>query len=299
MQIFSGSTNKSLAQKIAKELDFPLGKVELSEFPNHELRIWVKEKKVDKEVAVVQSFAGDPNKAIIEFCLLVDALRRCGAHHIHAIIPWMGYCIQDKIFRPGEALSARVVADIIQAVKPTTIITVDLHNDSIQGFFSIPMVHLSATPLFIEYVKKNNSVDCVVAPDVGALKETTRIAHVLDLPLVIVNKKRDLKTGEVTIVSVSGEIMGKRALIMDDFISTGGTLVQTVNYLKDKGVKKTMVAVTHHLFVEGVQKKLAKSALDEFHITDTNEMPEEAKGTRLKPHIMSVSGIIAEALREL
>ncbi|MGI5827612.1 MAG: ribose-phosphate diphosphokinase [Patescibacteria group bacterium] len=298
MQIFSGSTNPSLARKIARNLDVPMGKVELSVFPNNELRVWVKEKKVDKDVAVVQSFAGDPNKAIIEFCLLIDALRRCGAHHITAVIPWMGYCIQDKIFRPGEALSAKVVANIIQSVNPNRIITVDLHNESIQGFFSVPITHLSANPLFIDLIKQKKAVDCIVSPDVGALKETTRIAYELNLPMVVVNKKRDLKTGEVSIISISGDCKDKRALIMDDFISTGGTLIQTINFLKKNKAKKTIVAATHHLFVEGTQQKLAKSSLNELYITDTVDMPQLDTKVSLETNIISVSGIIAEALAE-
>ncbi len=299
MQLFSGSTNLPLARKITGILDIPLGITQITEFPNRETRVWVTEERIHKDVAVVQSFSGDPNKAIVEFCLLVDALRRSGAKTITAVVPWMGYSIQDKIFRQGEPLSSRVVADIIQSVRPDRIITVDLHNEAIQGFFSVPFTHLTAVPLFLERFKKL-TIDCVVAPDVGALKETTKIASQLGLPIVILNKQRDLHTGEVRIIGSKGDIEGKTALIMDDFISTGGTIIQAADFLKTQGVQKVIMGASHHLFVAGVQEKLAKSALDELYITDTVAMPEADKAFhgQLPTHVVSVAELIAQELKD-
>ncbi|NMC36216.1 ribose-phosphate pyrophosphokinase [Candidatus Beckwithbacteria bacterium] len=296
MQIFSGSNSQQLASDLANIYKATLGQIELSEFANHEARIWVKDEKIDKKVVVVQSFAGDPNKAIIEFLLIMDALKRSGAKHITAIIPWMGYCIQDKIFRQGEPLSAKVVTNLIECSKPDKIITVDLHNETIQGFFSLPIVHLSATPVFIDIFKKHNQIECIVAPDRGSLKKTTLIAEALDLPIVFLNKKRDLVTGQVQIVSVDGDITGKKALIMDDFISTGGTLIQTAEYLKSKGAKSITAAITHHLYVEGVEEKLEHSQIDQLLITNTIEPPKPYKHKNIDQEIISIAPLISRHL---
>jgi ribose-phosphate pyrophosphokinase len=296
MQIFSGSTNYPLAQKLAQKTNITLGEIELSKFPNEELRVWIKS-EVSSDVILVQSFAPNPNKAIIEYSLIMDALYRSGAHHITVIIPWMGYSIQDKIFRSGEPLSAKVITNIIECAHPHKIITFDLHNESIQGFFSIPIRHLSAVPLFIDIFSKDKDIDCVVAPDVGALKETTKIAHTLNLPIVVLNKKRDLNTGKVDIVSIEGDVSGKTALIMDDFVSTGSTLIQTAQYLKTQNVKKIIVALTHHLFVRDVQEKLAQSPIDELYITDTVNPPSSIDEKYLeKTHIVTVSDILAKTI---
>ncbi len=300
MQVFSGSTNLLLSQKLANVLKIKLGKVEITQFPNQEIRVWVNEPKIDKQVIIVQSLAGDPNKATIEFCLLVDALKRKGAVEIIAVIPWLGYCIQDKIFRTGEPLSAKIIADLLQSVHPAQFITLDLHNDTIQGFFNTPIAHLSAVPLFIDYFNKSKKIDVVVAPDIGALKETSQIANHLDIPMVVINKERDLKTGQVKIKGIDGEVKGKKALIMDDFISTGSTLIQTAEYLKKMKVKHITVAVTHHLFVKGVQRKLVSSDIDELFITDTIMPPvdEEFKSTNsLKVKVFSVAPLIAKSLK--
>ncbi len=295
MKVYSGTSNPKIAKKIAKHLNVPLADMDISRFPNQEVKVWIKEDKIHKQAIVVQSFVKHPNKSIIEFCLIVDALRRSGAREITAVIPWMGYCIQDKIFRQGEPLSAKVIADIIQSTKVDKVITFDLHNETIQGFFNMRIAHLSAVPLFLNIFKEKRNIDIVVAPDVGALKETTKIAHELNIPIAILNKKRDLHTGKVEIIGVDGEVQGKKALIMDDFISTGGTLIQTANYLKNRGVEHISVAVTHHLFIPNVMQKLAESPIDDLYISDTIHMPDEEKyDQNINLHIESVSKLIAK-----
>lgn len=294
MKLISGSSNRPLAEKIAAKLKIPLGKVELSRFPNSEARVWIREDKLGDTVIVVQSFSDPADNHIIEFCLLVDAIRRLGVKVIIAIIPWMGYCIQDKVFRRGEPLSARVVADIIQSTQVKTVITLDLHNETTLGFFSEPIIHLSATPLFVDFFKKKNQIDMVVAPDMGAAKESGKVAQALDLPLATISKKRDLETGKVQILGIDSQVKGKRVLITDDFISTGSTLIQTAQYLKEQGAKKITVAVTHHLFVPQTQEKLEASPINELYVTDTvvNKYP-----TSKKLKVISVAKVIADAIK--
>lgn len=296
MQIISGSSNKILASKIAKLLKTKLADVKISYFPNGELKVWIKD-KVEKDVVIIQSFSHHPNRYILEFALLVDAARRSGAANINAVIPWMGYCIQDKVFRPGEPLSAKVVADIIESTKVNKIITFDLHNDAIPGFFSSHIIHLSATPLFIEILKKEKNLDCIVAPDVGALKETTQTAQQLNLPIVVLNKKRDYQTGKVKIINVDGNVKNKNILITDDFISTGGTLIQTAEYLKKNSAKKIIVAITHHLYVKEVNQKLSKAPIDKLYVTDSIANPSLENSKNLNLKTISISKEIVKNIK--
>lgn len=298
MQIFSGSSNPDLVRKIAKEAGLTLGKVEISAFANGETRIWVKD-KVESKVAVLQSLSSPTNEHLVEFVLLIDALERKGAKEITAIIPWMGYSKQDKVFRPGEPLSAKVVAEILQTVKLKKIITIDLHNQATRGFFKVPVVELSARRLFAKFYA--NFSGLVVAPDEGAVKSSTELAEMLGVGVVCVDKKRDLVSGQVKVAGVSRSVEGQDLLIIDDNVFTGSTLTTTVRELKKRGAGKIKVGVTHHLYVPGVQAKLEKSPIDELVVTDTIKNPQSEilnkkfeRGGKLK--ILSVAGLIAAEL---
>jgi ribose-phosphate pyrophosphokinase len=280
MKIFSGTSNLPLTKKIAKSLNKNLGKIELTEFPNGEARVWVKEHVQNESCVVVQSFSKPPDKHIIEFCLICDALKRSGASRIIGLIPWFGYCVQDKVFRKGEPLNSKVIAKIIQVSKLDKLITLDLHNETVLGFFDVPAIQLSATAIFVNNLKEKN-YDLIVSPDVGAVKSTTKLANQLDLPIAVINKKRSVKTGKVKIVGINQQVKGKRVLINDDFISTGQTLIKTADFLKGKGVKHVSAALTHHFYVPGVQSKLNKSSLDKIYITDSIKKPVEIKSNKL------------------
>ena len=212
----------------------------------------------------------------MELCLIADALKRQGVKKITAVIPWLGYCIQDKVFRPGEPLSSKVIAMILQTAKLERIITLDSHNQVIEGFFDIHFTELFATDTLIDYFKTQKlNIDTIISPDVGALKKANRFSETFDLPFIVINKKRDRKTGKVSIASVSDKVTGKKVLIVDDFISTGGTLIQTAKFLKEKGVKKIYACLTHHFYIPGVQVKIEKSQLDCLYVTDTVQALEK------------------------
>lgn len=294
MKIFSGSSNLPLAKKIAKELDTKLGDIELSQFPNGEARVWVKEKVGNQKCFVIQSFSNPPDRYIIELTLITDALKRRGAKQIIAFIPWFGYCVQDKVFREGEPLNSKVIAKIVQVTKLNQLFTVDLHNETILGFFDIPAEHLKATSIFIDFFKKDG-IDLVVSPDVGALKNTTKLAHSLDMPIAVINKKRDLKTGKVKILGVNQQVKGKKVLINDDFVSTGQTLMKTAAFLKEQGVKKVVACLTHHFYVPGVQEKIEKSKIDKIYVTDTITPPKNHKYKKL--NILSIAPLLAQKIK--
>lgn len=295
MKIFSGSSNPNLAKKIASKLKVKLGKIELSRFANGEARVWIKEDVLNQKAAVVQSFSSPSDEHLIEFCLIVDALRRLGAKKIIAVIPWLGYCVQDKLFRPGEPLSAKVIAQILQSSKLDQMITLDLHNETISGFFDLTFRHLSARQVFLDYFRKNKlGIEVVISPDAGFLKKATQFASAMNLPLAVINKKRNLKTGKVSILGIDDKVKGKMVLIVDDFISTGQTLIQEAHFLKKKEVTKIYACITHHFYVKGVQEKIDKSPIDKVLVTDTIMKPEKINSKKLK--VISVDELLANAL---
>lgn len=296
MKIFAGSSNPKLAEKIAKELGIKLGKIELSRFANGEARVWIKEDVVNKKAVVIQSFSYPPDEYLMEFCLICDALKRLGAKKIIAAIPWLGYCVQDKVFRPGEPLSSKVIAKILQSLRINQIVALDLHNETIVGFFDFPFSHLSAIQVFVDYfVQKKTKIDSIISPDVGALKRATIFSQAMNLPLTVVNKKRNLVTGQVSILGLNDKVKGKKVLIVDDFLSTGQTLIKTAHFLKEKRVKKVYAAITHHFYIEGVQRRIDKSGLDMLFVSDTIAKPSDINSKKLK--IISVEKLIAKTLK--
>lgn len=241
MKLISGSANPLLGKKLADTLGIEQIDVEISRFSNGEKRVWIKGngKIRGQNIILVQSFTQPVDEHIMEFLLLVDALERLGARHVNAIIPWLGYSIQDKVFREGEPLSAKVVADLISNSYIKRTFLLDLHNSSIPGFFSRPTHHLSAINLFAEYARqKFNLSDVVVtSPDFGGLKRARQFAQILDVPLSNIDKNRDLKTGEVTAIGLHGDVEGKQVLVFDDFINSGSTVIETDRILKENGAQ--------------------------------------------------------------
>lgn len=305
MQVYSGSSNPDLAKKIAEGLGVMLGRVQITRFPNGETRIWVNEPKVEKQVVLVQSFASPTNEHLIEFCLLCDALRRKGATEITAVCPWLGYSKQDKVFRAGEPLSAKVTAQIMQIGKPGKIITFDLHNRATLGFFEVAVVELSAKPLLTEYFRKKvGERTMVAAPDAGSVKASTSFAMELSLPVVYLDKKRDLATGKVEIAGMSRPVKGMDILLIDDNVFTGSTLLSTARELTKAGAKSIRVGVTHHLYVPGVQEKLEQSTIDEIVVTDSIQPTVNSQRPDSKPQtasrklkILSVAQLIVDELK--
>lgn len=297
MQIFAGSSNRELAKRVAELLGIPLGKAEIGAFANGETRIRVAEKKVDERVVVVQSLSSPTNEHLVEFCILCDALKRAGAREIVAVIPWMGYGKQDKIFRTGEPLSAKVVAEIIQTARLAKIITYDLHNSSTLGYFDTPIVELSAKPLLLSHFTGFDGI--VVAPDEGSIKASREFAEKLGVEVVYLEKQRDRESGEVMIKGMNGGVEGKEVLIVDDNIFTGETLIKAAEYLKKKGAKSVRVGATHYLNIPGVAEKLERSEIESIVVTDTIQQISDSANQRVsnKMKIVSVAEQIVDELR--
>lgn len=296
MILFSGSSNLGLAQKLSKEANFVLGKIDISSFPNHELRIKIQENVKNKTCVVLQSLSKPVERHLLESALIVDALIRADAQKVIIIIPWLGYSFQDKVFTLGEPISAKVVSNIISNSGISRVILLDLHNDSIAGFFSVPAITLESQSLFLDYVKKENlnQNSLVVSPDFGAMKKARSIAKILNLPQVYINKERNLETGQVTAHGISHPVKGKTALVFDDMISTGGTVVEATKILKKEGAGKVIFFATHALLVGDAIKKLEESLVDQVVVTDSVAIPQEKPFKKLK--ILSLAPLLAEFL---
>jgi len=298
MKIFSGSSNKPLGEEIATQLNLALSPVEIFIFPDGERRIRLEETVLDEDVVIVQPTTPPTDTHYFELFLLADAAKRSGAKSVTAIVPYLGYQRQDHIFRDGEAVSLDVIVNTMQSVKIDKVISFDLHTIKIPEIFSIPMVHLSALPLFVEEIKKQgwDGLDTsLVSPDMGGIRRIKMISELLrDMPYATVEKNRDLATGNVEMAGLTGEV-AQRMLIVDDMISSGGTIVKAAKLLKEKGAKEIYVFATHAVFSSDASDLLEKSVVDRVYVTDSVFVPEEKKFSKLQ--ILSLAPSIAEALQ--
>lgn len=297
MLIFSGSSNQPLASKIAEACGGKPGEVLIETFANGERRVRILSDVRRKFVVLVQSFSHPVDTHIMEFLLMADALERAGSKKVIAVIPWLGYSLQDKVFTEGEPIAAKVVADLISHAFTSRTMLLDLHNSSIPGFFAIPTQHLRARGLFAQYARDHFDIHNVVAisPDFGGLKPARVFADELGVPLANIDKHRDLDTGEIKNMGIGGNsVEGKICLVYDDVINTGGTVVEGAKFLKQHGAKEVHFFVSHGLFAGEGMSKMADSAIDSVVITDSifhRDLPEKVK-------VVSVAKLFADEIKE-
>jgi len=294
MKIISGSSNPVLAESIAQKLQYEMVETDISHFANGEKRVWIKGTVKGQNIALVQSFSNPTDEHLMEFLLIADALERMGARHVNLIVPWMGYSLQDKVFREGEPIAAKVVANLVSSAYIKRGFLLDLHNSSTPGFFSIPTQHLSAIDLFVNHVKSNcDLASCIVAsPDFGGLKRARTFAEKLNLELVNIDKHRDLNTGEAEALGVSGDVTGKEVLIFDDVINTGSTVVTASEILKAKGAKAVHFLAAHGIFANDGNQTIDQSQVDSVIIT--NSIAHENLSSKIK--VVDCSELFADAL---
>lgn len=296
--IFSGNSNLPLAQKIASELNTTLNKAEIIRFADSECRVRIEEDIEGKDIFIIQSLSNPVDENLMEFLLMGDAAKRGEARKLIAVLPYHGYARQDRIHRPGECLSAHVVAHLIESVGFDKLITCELHNEAILGFFEIPVIHVSGLSVFQSEIEKIKKDVVVITPDAGALKRAQRFAENLDLPLAFIEKKRDLNTAhKILSMKVVGDVENKIAIIVDDVIVTGGTLVNATYLLKEKGAKQVIAVATHADFVGGADKILQDSPLDKVWVTDTIPVPDDRKFAKLS--IFPIASTIAAAMKKM
>ncbi|MEK9147067.1 MAG: ribose-phosphate diphosphokinase [Patescibacteria group bacterium] len=293
-KIFAGSSNPQLAKLISQKSKIPLGKMNLGVFADGEIDVWVEEKVTSSNVFILQSCSPPVNDHIIELVLVADAFRRAGAHKITVVIPYFAYSRKEKQSRSGEPISAKVVADLITASGAAKIICLDLHADAIVGFFNVPVIHLSAQEVLAKRLQKAKLKNpIVVAPDTGGVKRARNFASLLQAPLAVIEKHRHFESRDkMEVLSISGEVSGDTAILIDDVISTGGTIAESAKALKVKGVKKIIVCATHGVFAGNAIKNLEKSRIDKIYVTDSIEQKQKSS----KIEVVSVSSLIADCL---
>jgi len=294
MKLISGSSNPQLAANIAQQLNIPIIKCKIDRFSNGEKRIWINDELRGENVALVQSFTHPVDEHIIETLLIIDALERLDVRHINLVIPWMGYSLQDKVFRPGEPISAKVIADLISNAYVKRVLLMDLHNDSIPAFFNIPTNYLSGLDIFTQCVKDNFDLDqtVIASPDFGGLKRARTFAKKLGLDLVNIDKTRDLTTGKVTAVNLHGDVQGKIVVTLDDVIVSGDTVIKAAECLKQNGAKKVIFLSSHGLLTDNAAAKLQDSNIDQVIITNTiahDQLPA-------KFEVLDVASVFADNL---
>ncbi len=292
VKIFSGSSNKSLANKVSESLNTSLSPLEITIFPDGERRVRVVDSVVDQDTVVIQSTAAPVDENYMELFFIVDALKRSSAKSVTAVIPYLGYQRQDHIFRDGEAVSLDVVIKALVAAGASRVVTFDLHSIKIPEQFSIPVTHLSALPLFAEKINKEDAV--LVSPDMGGIRRIKILSELLgNMPYATIVKNRDLDTGEVIAEKIEGKV-SKNAIIIDDMISSGKTIVAAANLLSKNGAEDIIAMATHAVFSNGVSSTLQNSAVSKVIVTDSIEIPKEKHFPKLE--VLSIADIIAKEL---
>lgn len=295
MKIFSGTSNRPLAQKIAEQLGTKLSPLEIHIFPDGEKRVRVLEKVVDENCVVVQPTSPSPDKNYMELFFIVDALRRSGASKITAVVPYLGYQRQDHIFREGEAVSLEVVATLLKWGGVDEIIAFDLHSIKIPEIFKMKLTHLSALLLFANEIRKIGPDTVLASPDMGGIRRIKILSAMLDsMPYLTIEKNRDLADGKITMSKINGQVK-KNVIIVDDMISTGNTIVAASELLKKNGAENIYVFATHAVFSKDAPKILSTPPIKKVFVTDTIDIPKEKRFQKLE--ILSVSALIAQNLK--
>ncbi len=300
MKIFSGSSNKPLAEKIAKHLNQKLSLLEIFIFPDGEKRITIEEKVVDMDCVVIQPTNTPVDDNFMELFITIDGLKRSGAKSVKAVISYFGYQRQDHVFRQGEAVSLQVVIEMLERAGATEVFSFDFHSIKIPEFFKIPVHHLSALPLFAKRIEKDfDKKDVVlVTPDMGGIRRIKEISVILGgVPFASIVKNRDLDTGNINNSGLEGDVKGKIAVMIDDMISTGNTMRKAADLLLENGAIKVYAFATHAVFSKEAVGILENSKIEKVFITDTIELTKEKQFPKLE--IISIAEIAAKALRDL
>lgn len=295
--IFSGSSNYSLAEEMCASLDIELSPLEVSRFSNDNFFVKVKCNVRERDVFVVQSFSEPVNDHIMELFIIMDALRSASARRITAVIPYFSYARSDKKDAPRISIAGRLMADLIKTAGANRVLTMDLHSDSVHGFFSMPVDHLTAVPLLAENIRHivdlNRAV--AVATDAGGAKRVGKFAQTLGIPMAIIDKRRHSDT-RVEQGLIVGEVSGRDAIIFDDEISTGSTLAATAKTLNRHGIKKMIMGVTHPVLCGKAMENISKAALDAVVVTNTVDMTGKTHPTI---RVISVASLLAEAVKRI
>ncbi|TWG83846.1 ribose-phosphate pyrophosphokinase [Cupriavidus gilardii J11] len=299
LMVFTGNANPKLAEAVVQHLGIPLGKALVGRFSDGEVQVEIQENVRGKHVIVLQSTCQPTNDNLMELMVMVDALKRASARSITAAMPYFGYARQDRRPRSARvAISAKVVANMLEVAGVDRVLTMDLHADQIQGFFDIPVDNIYASPVLLGDLREKNYENLlVVSPDVGGVVRARALAKQLDCDLAIIDKRRP-KANVSEVMNIIGEVDGRNCVIMDDMIDTGGTLCKAAQVLKERGALKVFAYCTHPVLSGGAAARIADSQIDEVVVCDTIPLRDDALQTG-KIRQLSTASLLAETFTRI
>jgi len=299
-KIFSGNSNLSLARSVCAQLERPLSKATVGRFSDGEIQVEIGENVRGADTFVIQSTCRDANVNLMELLIMIDALKRASAGSIVAVIPYYGYARQDRKVAPRTPITAKLVADLLEAAGATRVVSMDMHAGQIQGFFNIPFDHLYAAPVLLDNMRKKfEKADdlVVVSPDAGGVERARAYSKRLGAGLGIVDKRRT-KPNVAEVLNVIGDVSGKVAIILDDMIDTAGTLTQAANAIVDKGASRVFAYATHAVLSGPAVERLQKSPIEEVIVTDSIPLTPEIRSLG-KIKQLSTARLFAEAVKRI
>jgi ribose-phosphate pyrophosphokinase len=299
LKLFSGSANRALAAEIGEFLDVPLGQARLQRFPDTEVSFQVEENIRGTDVFVVQPTCAPVDQHLVELCVMMDAFRRSSAARITAVIPYYGYARQDRKDKPRVPISAKLVANLLSAAGANRVLTMDLHKAQIQGFFDIPVDHLFAAPVIIDYCSRLGMTDLtIVSPDAGGAERARAYAKRLDAELAIIDKRRT-DDGTAEVMNVIGDVSGRTCIIQDDIIDTAGTIVKAAQALRENGASKIIACAVHGVLSGPAIERLEAAPLEQVVITNTIPLNSaRAQGCK-KIRQLSVARLLGQAIKSI
>jgi len=297
LAVFTGNANRKLTEDICNNLKIPVGKSTTSRFSDGETRVKIEENVRGKDVFAIQPTSPPTNDNLMDLLILIDALKRASARRITAVCPYYGYARQDRKDQPRVPITAKLVADLITTAGADRLLTMDLHAEQIQGFFNIPVDNLYAVDIFVNYFK-NMQIEnrCVISPDVGGIKMARAYAKRLKAELSIVDKRR-INDKKAEVMHIIGDVKDKNIIIVDDIVSTAGTLVEAISALKDKGAKDIYAAITHAVLAPPAIERIKNSELKQLVVTDTIAVDKVKRCDKIKT--LSVASLLSEAIRRI
>ncbi len=298
MKIFACPTAENFTREICENLGLEEGKIEFFKFKNDNNFVQYKETVREQDIYIIQTTEPPVNERIMELFIAIDAAKRASARRINIVLPYYMYSRSDKKDQPRVPITAKLMAQLLEAAGASRVLTCDLHNSAIQGYFNIQCDRLTAKYLLATYFKEKKLDNIViVATDAGSAKKAYKYSHFFDCPIALIDKRRDGNNDKAKASTIIGEVKGKNALIFDDEVSTAGTLIEAVQIIKQFGAKKIYAGCTHGILCGPAIERIASSDLEELVITNTVPLPKEKQIDKIK--VVSIAGLFAEAIRRI